>query len=106
MTRVNRNGNLFGGAAEFGGSQLPSFGEVGKQWRQSRFVICIYATLWFNSKLKPRATEAAKIVFKAMKLIASLPAEERKVVEPTFERGFYWGHAENLFLGCLASDAS
>ena len=37
-------------------------------------------------------------------MIASLPASERKVVQATFERGFYWSHAENILLAMIASD--
>ena len=66
--------------------------------RQSRafFVINVYSALWFQSRLKRRATDAPALAFKAMHLIQKL-----RVV---FERGFFYGHSEQLFLGCLACE--
>ena len=36
MKSKRRLNDLFGGAASFSGSQLPTYGDVGRQWRQSR----------------------------------------------------------------------
>ena len=57
----------------------------------------------FLSRLSWKATEAPLLYFKAMRLIAALPTQEKKVVLPTFERGFYWAHSENILLAMLAS---
>ena len=72
-------------------------------FRLATFVVTVYSYLWFRSKISWKATEAPTIVFEAMKLIYALPAEERKIISPVFERGFFWGHSEQLLLGCLAS---
>ena len=71
--------------------------------RLTHFVLCIYSHLWFESRLRWKATEAPLLYFKAMRLIAALPTQEKKVVLPTFERGFYWAHSENILLAMLAS---
>ena len=55
-----------------------------------------------ESKLHWRATKALLLYFKAMKLITALPAKEKRIVLPTFEHGFYWGHSENILLAMLA----
>ena len=71
--------------------------------RMATFVITIYAFLWFRAKLSWKATEASAILYDAMKLIKKLPANERSVVSPVIERGFFWAHPEQLLLGCLGS---
>ena len=71
--------------------------------RMATFVITVYAKLWFKAKFTWRATEASAILFEAMKLAHKLPADERSVVCPVLERGFFWGHPEQLLLGCLGS---
>ena len=68
--------------------------------RMATFVITVYAKLWFKAKFTWRATEASAILFEAMKLAHKLPADERSVVCPVLERGFFWGHPEQLLLGC------
>ena len=78
----------------------------------TKFVVTIYAKLWFESKLRWRATDAPSLYFKAMKLIAKLKDSKPKItsekfqkVKETFERGFgYWGHSENILLAMLASE--
>ena len=71
--------------------------------RLATFVVTVYACLWFQSKLYWRAHEAPGIAFATMKLIHGLPLEEQRVLKPVFERGFFWGHPEQLLLGCLGS---
>ena len=81
----------------------PSF-EV---YRLAFFVInvyIVYSALWFQSRLKWRATDAPALAFKAMHLIQKLRVDERKILFPVFERGFFYGHSEQLFLGCLACE--
>ena len=68
------------------------------------FVVTIYSYLWFSSKLKWRATDAPLLVFKAMKLLNSLPKDEQRIVFPTFQHGFFWAHSKQLLLGCLGSE--
>ena len=70
--------------------------------RLATFVVTVYACLWFQSKLNWRATDAPKIIFNAMKLIYALPAKERNVLIPVFQRSFYWGHQEQILPACLA----
>ena len=78
----------------------------------TKFVVTIYAKLWFGSKLCWKASDAPSLYFKAMKLIAKLKdskpkitSEKFKKVKDTFGRGFgYWGHSENILLAMLASE--
>ena len=82
-----------------------TFGEPSVElFRLANFVVTVYSYLWFSSKLKWRAIDAPSVVFDAMKLINGLPIDAQRILKPVFERGFYWGHSEQLFLGCLASD--
>ena len=39
-----------------------------------------------------------------MKLSIKLPAVEKSRVCPVLERGFFWGHPEQLGLGCLGCE--
>ena len=72
--------------------------------RMATFVLTVYSLLWFKSKLFWRATNASAILFDAMKLVKNLPQTEQDRVCPVLARGFYWGHSEQLLLGCLGSD--
>ena len=72
--------------------------------QMATFVISVYSYLWFTSKYSWKATEASQILFKAMQLISKLSAAEQALVCPVIERGFFWGHPEQLLLGCLGSD--
>ena len=72
--------------------------------RLAWFVVRIYGALWFQAKCNWKAFQAPQLVFQTMKLVHSLPADERRIIVPVFERGFlYWCHPEQLMLGCLAS---
>ena len=69
------------------------------------FVINVYSLLWFTAKRNWRATEGPLVTFEAMKLINMLPADEKRIVVPVFQRGFgNWAHSEQLLLACLSSD--
>ena len=73
--------------------------------RLAWFVVTIYSVIWFQAKRDWKAHQAPELVFRVMKLIHSLPLDERRILCPVFERGYlYWIHPEQLLLGCLASD--
>ena len=75
--------------------------------RLATFVVTVYACLWFQCKRDWKVTQAGKIVFDAMKKIYALKKEhavEYFKLKPVFERGFYWGHSEQLLLSCLGSE--
>ena len=68
------------------------------------FVINVYALLWFSAKVRWRATEGPILTHQAAQLINNLPATEKAIVCPVFERGFsYWAHCEQVLLAMLAS---
>ena len=49
---------------------------IAEVWRLVTFVVTIYTCLWFDCKLNWRATDAPKIIFKAMKLMMALPEKK------------------------------
>jgi hypothetical protein len=67
------------------------------------FVIHCYANMCFRIKIRPKATEAARLTWESMGFLIQLPEEERAIVLPIFERGLYWAHPANLLL-CMLGD--
>jgi hypothetical protein len=69
--------------------------------KMARFIIFIYANIWFQLKCNPKCQDAPRIMFQAMKLYLALPQEDKNVVLPIFENGAYYFHSENLLLSML-----
>jgi hypothetical protein len=68
-----------------------------------KFIIMIYASIWFGLKCNSNCTNAPRIMFKALKLIKSLPLNDQAIALPISEIGNHWAHMENLLL-IMAAD--
>jgi hypothetical protein len=64
----------------------------------AKFIVQVYAPVWFGIKTTPSCKDGAKHVWLTINLSRALPEEVRAVIDPVIQRNAYFAHPENLLL--------
>jgi hypothetical protein len=64
----------------------------------AKFIVQVYAPVWFAIKTTPSCKDGAKHVWLTINLSRALPEEVRAVIDPVIQRNAYFAHPENLLL--------
>jgi hypothetical protein len=68
------------------------------------YVSKVYAPMWFSIKTNSSCKDAARHLWKLIRLSRSLPDDVKTVIDPVIQRNAYAAHPENLMLSLLSDD--
>src|SRR6218665_2434559 len=67
------------------------------------YIVKVYATIWFEIKLKPSFTDGSRHLFLMIHYSRYLSMELKRIVDPVIQRNSYFAHLENLLIA-MATD--
>ena len=70
----------------------------------TKFVIRVYAPMWFNIKCKPSCENGARHLFQTIQKSRYLPENLCSVLNSVIQRNGYFGHVENLLLSMITDE--
>lgn len=69
-----------------------------------KFILIVYAPMWFTIKTKPSCMYGANHLFKTILISRYLPGPLKSIIDPVIQRNGFFGHPENIILAMLADD--
>lgn len=69
-----------------------------------RFIMTVYAPIWFKIKKNSSFTEGAKHFFEMMRLSQTMPQRSKTIANKVLRRNSFFAHPENILISMLHDD--
>ena len=70
----------------------------------ARFIMAVYAPMWFTIKSKPSSKDGSRHLCQSLQTSRYLLDDLKKIVDPVIQRNAYFAHTACILLGMLTDD--